>query len=126
MSTGDSSQAGSLPRSVRLHHGTDLASAEDIRDHGLDEAAARDWNVMGEFWTTTDQDMANWYARVNPAEETPARLDFDLPYDVLLALLGEYPVVAYQDGTDVFVFLPGSYQALNRHMANKQVVSPVP
>jgi hypothetical protein len=111
---------------VRLHHGTDLLSAIDLRDNGLDQARAAAFNATGEFWATTDLAMADTFAQVNPAGGIPARFDFDVPQAVLDALLGAHPPQAYLHGNDVFEFLPVSFPMLNQQMMNRQVISPVP
>jgi hypothetical protein len=111
---------------VRLHHGTDVGSANDILHNGLSQVSAGVFNVTGEFWTTTDAASADTFAQVNPAGGVPARYSFDLPLRVLQAVLSSHPPGAYQHGADWFEFLPPSYPVLNRHMVNRQVVSPVP
>jgi hypothetical protein len=113
-------------KSLRLHHGTDEDSANDILNNGLDRAKAASQNVTGEFWATANPADADTFAQVNPAGGIPARYSFDLPLSVLGALLSANPPQAYQHGTDWYEFLPGSYPTLNRHMAARQVVSPVP
>jgi hypothetical protein len=95
-------------------------------NNGLDQARAAAFNEGGEFWATTDLAMANTFAQVNPAGGIPTRLDFDVPVAVLAALLGANPPQAYQHGNDVYEFLPPGFLLLNLHMANRQVVSPVP
>src|SRR5260370_3337196 len=127
MTTAGSSQSGIAPQGyIRLHHGTDLASANDIMNNGLDQARAAAFNASGEFWATTDLATANTFAQVNPANGAPARFDFNLPPQVLAAFLGASPPRAYQHGSDVYEFLPAAFPMLNQHIANCQVVSPVP
>jgi hypothetical protein len=126
MATAHSSQPGGQLGSIRLYHGTDLASAEEIRDHGLDAAAARAFGGGGEFWATTDRATADLFAQANPAGGPPARLDFVVTAHVLRALLSANPPLVYQHGDDTYEFCPGSYPTLNQAMANRQVVSPVP
>lgn len=111
---------------LRLHHGTDLNSALDIMHNGLDQTNAAALNVSGEFWATTDQNMADVFAQVNPTGGQPARLDFDIPLQVVLDLIAAIPPQAIRDGEDVYEFLPSSYAVLNQHLTNRQVVSPVP
>ena len=111
---------------LRLHHGTDLASANDLLNNGVDAGKAAAFNVSGEFWTTTDVAVADTFAQVNPAGGTPARLEFDLPMPVLTALLPTTPPQAYQHGSDAYEFLPTAFASLNAHLANRQVISPVP
>jgi hypothetical protein len=127
MATADLPQTQNGPQPlVRLHHGTDLLSAIDLRDNGLDQARAAAFNATGEFWATTDLAVADTFAQVNPAGGIPARFDFDVPQPVLDALVGTHPPRAYQYGNDVFEFVPASFAMLNQHMMNRQVVSPVP
>jgi len=113
-------------RVIRLHHGTDLGSANDIDANGLDAARAAAFNGGGEFWATVDVAVADMFAQVNPASGIPARLDFDLPVTVLAALLTVNPPRAYQHGADVYEFLPTAFATLNAHMTNRQVLAPVP
>ncbi len=116
----------SLPSLMRLYHGTDLASANAIIANGLDVAAAAALSGSGEFWATSDRATADWFAMANPASGTPARLEFDLPLPVLIALLSMLPIRAYLHGADNYEFLPGAYQLLNQSMQNRQVISLVP
>jgi hypothetical protein len=127
MKPADASEpgAGASP-SVRLYHGTDLASANDIQAHGLDAARAAAFNGSGDFWATTDLAAADVFAQVNPANGVPARLAFDLPLAVLHGLLGSPGPAALQHGNDLYQFLPRGFPTLNRHMTNLQVASPVP
>jgi hypothetical protein len=126
METADRLDLPGAEEYVRLHHGTDVDSATDILNSGLDPAKAAAFNVSGEFWATTDVAGADTFAQVNPAAGVPARFDFDLPRRVLTALLSSVPPMAYQHGAGDYEFLPASFPDLNRHMANGQVVSPVP
>jgi hypothetical protein len=85
--------------------------------------------VSGEFWATTSAADAEVFAQVNPAGVVPARFSFDLPLWVLQTLVHAAPPRAYQHmsaGVDWYEFLPSSFSLLNQHMANRQVVSPVP
>ncbi len=114
---------------IRLHHGTDEDSANDLDQHGVDQAGATAFNVSGEFWATTSAADAETFAQVNPAGGVPARFSFDLPVRVLQALLSAAPPRAYQHtsgGVDWYEFLPSSFPLLNQHMTNREVVSPVP
>jgi hypothetical protein len=127
MATADVSRPQGGPQSlVRLYHGTDLASANDIRDNGINHTKAAAFNATGEFWVTTDVPMADTFAQVNPAGGIPARFEFEVSLAVLGLLLGATPPRAYQYGNDVYEFLPLSFPTLNQHMINRQVVSPVP
>jgi hypothetical protein len=114
---------------VRLHHGTDEVSANDLLASGVDQARAAAFNVSGEFWATTSQTDAETFAQVNPAGGVPARFSFDLPRWVLEALVASIPPEAYRHATawaEWYEFLPNSFPILNRHMTNREAVSPVP
>lgn len=114
---------------IRLHHGTDENSANDLHLNGVNQAQAAAFNVSGEFWATTSVADAETFAQVNPAGGVPARFSFDLPLAVLQTLLNTAPPRAYQHttaGVSWYEFLPSSFPLLNQHMANRQVVSPVP
>lgn len=116
----------SLPPLVHLYHGTDLDSANAIMVNGLEVAAAAAFNGAGEFWATSDRATADWFAMANPANGSPARLEFDLPGPVLIALLGVSPIRVYLHGTGDYEFLPAAYPLLNQSMQNRRVISPVP
>jgi hypothetical protein len=127
MATGDPADQPDPPTAfIRLHLGTDLASAQDILTGGLNANRAAAFNVSGEFWVSTDPLAADTFAQVNPSAGIPARFDFDLPVVVLHALLNASPPRAYQQGPTDSEFLPSSFPQVNRHMTNQQVVSPVP
>jgi hypothetical protein len=114
---------------LRLHHGTDVNSGQDLEQHGVDQAHAAVFNISGEFWATTSAADAETFAQVNPAGGVPARYSFDLPLWVLQMLLTSNPPRAYQHttaGAQWYEFRPGSYPLLNLHMTNREVVSPVP
>ena len=110
---------------IRLRHGTDVASANDIMTNGVSQTAAALLNVSGEFWAATDERTANMFAQVNPSNGPPARVDFDLPDGVLAMLVRQLPPLVNQNGPDTYEFLPASFPDLNHHMANVQVV-PLP
>lgn len=50
-----------------LYHGTDLKSANDIVDRGINRAAASEKGGGDVFWTTSDIKLARIFARANPA-----------------------------------------------------------
>jgi hypothetical protein len=122
----DPKPEGAAAGLLRLHHGTDLASANDILHNGLDQIRAAALNVTGEFWATTDVATADTFAQVNPVAGQPARFDFDVPIQEVQALLTANPPGAYLSGNDTYEFLPSSYRVLNFTMTNRQVISPVP
>lgn len=111
--------------SLRLYHGTDVASARDLVLNGVDATHAAVYNGSGEFWACTVRADADIFAQVNPAGGPPARFEFDLPEQVLQGLLNEYPTVVYQHGATVYECLPSSFAVLNLHMMNRQA-HPVP
>jgi len=115
--------------SIRLHHGTDENSANDLLHQGLDQAHAAAFNVSGEFWATISLADAEAFAQVNPAGGVPARYSFDLALWALQTLLISTSPRAYQHSTSGvrwYEFLPASFPLLNQHMANREVVCPVP
>jgi hypothetical protein len=107
---------------LRLHHGTDLASANDLLRYGIDPVRAMVYNATGEFWTTTEHALAEVFALVNPAGGSPACFEFDFPVAVLQRLLIQQPRVVYQHGDDTYEFLPGSFLELNANLTNPQIV----
>src|SRR5215207_2636302 len=101
---------------LRLHHGTDEASANALLLHGVDQTQAAAFNLSGEFWATTSSADADAFAQVNPAGGPPARLSFDIPLWALQALLSSSPPRAYQhttSGVDWYEFLPSGFPLLN-------------
>jgi hypothetical protein len=79
-------------------------------------------NVTGEFWATTDQRAADWWARSSPNSPPAARFEFDLPVQVLQALLAATPAAVLNHRPYDYEFLPASFAQLNRHMHNQHVV----
>jgi hypothetical protein len=108
---------------ITLYHGSDLASANDILNHGLDASKARRYNGSGEFWSTTDQFAAEVFARVNPAAGAPACLVYEVDEDDLRMLLAQKPVVAEFYAPDAYQFFPSCFDFLNRTMIQKRVHS---
>jgi hypothetical protein len=107
---------------IRLHHGTDKYSANDLFLNGVNQAQAAVFNVSGEFWATTSAIDSEAFAQVNPAGGVPALYSFDLPLEVLQALLESNPPRVYQHtttGVNWYEFLPSSFPLLNQHMANR-------
>lgn len=72
----------------------------------------------GEFWATTDQSVADWFARTNPAAGPPARIEFEINDGELNQLCGVYPKVVITHGLQDFEFLPTSISLLNQAIAN--------
>ena len=110
---------------VRLHHGTDQTSANDLLLNGVDQQHAAIWNGSGEFWATNDRGRAEWFALSLPNSPPAACLEFDVSASELLAILQMNPPGAIQHGPADYEFLPNSHALLNQHMTNTQVV-PVP
>ncbi len=110
---------------LRLHHGTDLTSANDLLLNGVDQGKAATFNGTGEFWASTDASVADWFALAHPSSPPAARFEFDLPVQVLRLLLGTFPPAVTQQGPNDYEFLPTSFPLLNLHLTNRQVV-PVP
>jgi hypothetical protein len=110
---------------VVLYHGTDAVSANDILNHGVHAAKAAHYNGVGEFWATTDSQAADWFAKANPANGSPARLSFEVPQATLRSLVTSRPVLARTDGQGTYEFLPASFLILNQQMTGKQVMAVV-
>jgi hypothetical protein len=116
---------------VRLYHGTDLASANDILQNGLDAQRAiatggPGYAGQGEFYAITTYSEAEKVAKLCGRGPDFAVLAFDLPDTVIQDLLSRWPgAAAHIDGSDLYVFYPTSYAVLNANMTNKQLV-PVP
>ncbi|HVS37266.1 MAG TPA: hypothetical protein VMS17_17020 [Gemmataceae bacterium] len=116
---------GTAQRSIRLHHGTDQSSANDLLQSGVNQQQAAAWNGSGEFWATSDHRRAEWFALSHPASPPAACFEFDLVESALLLILQLKPPGAIHHAPDDFEFLPGSYALLNQHMSNKRI-APVP
>lgn len=111
---------------IRLHHGTDKASAEDLLQNGISQTRAVGCGGTGEFWTTTEVADSETFAQVNPASASPARFSFDVAVTTIQSLLNSKPPQAHKHGTDWYEFLPTSFAELNRSMVNRKVVFPIP
>jgi hypothetical protein len=107
---------------VRFHHGTDLASANNLLKRGVDSQQAAAWNGSGEFWATFDHQYAGWFALSNPSSPPAACFEFDLPEAILIAMLQMIPPVVLQQLANDYEFLTGSHAMLNRNMVNGRVV----
>src|SRR5262245_8494820 len=106
---------------IVLYHGTDMASANDILQHGVDASQAARYNSTGEVWATTDPTVAEWFARAKLANGPPALLRFEVPHATVQGLLAAQPVMAQTDGQGTYEFLPASFPTLNQHMTGKQL-----
>ena len=113
------------PRLIRFHHGTDILCGKDLLQNGVDEQSAAAWNGSGEFWATCDTGRAEWFGRSHPKSPPAACFEFDLYESVVLTILQMNPPGAIHHAPHDYEFQPGSYDLLNQHMMNKQVV-PVP
>jgi hypothetical protein len=109
------------PDLIRLYHGTDWQSAQRIASFGLNANQAAQYNTSGEFWATTDEVIAGWFAQVNPAGGTPAKLEFEVSKELLAELLSEVPPAALRHSSATYEFLPASFRRLNLHMVNIEV-----
>ncbi len=50
---------------IRLHRGTDAASADDMASNGVDAQKAQDMGADGAFWATVNEASAEIFAQVN-------------------------------------------------------------
>jgi hypothetical protein len=125
MARADQSEEEKSQKSIRFHHGTDQASANDLLQNGVNQHQAAAWNGSGEFWATSDPHRAEWFALSHPSSPPAARFAFDLPDSVLLVILQMSPPGAIHHAPSDYEFLPGSHGLLNQHMNNIQV-APVP
>jgi hypothetical protein len=110
---------------VRLHHGTDETSANDLLQNGVDQQHAAACNGSGEFWATTDHGRAEWFALSHPSSPPAACFEFELPESVLQVILQLNPPGAIYNAPDDYEFLASSHAMLNQHMTNERVV-PIP
>jgi hypothetical protein len=125
MASAHQPKEGTAQQFIRLHHGTDQTSANDLLRNGVNQQQAAAWNGSGEFWATSDHHRAKWFALSHPTSPPAACFEFDLPESALLVILQINPPGAIHHAPNDFEFLPGSYALLNQHMTNKQV-APVP
>jgi hypothetical protein len=121
MASAHQPEEGTSHKSIRLHHGTDQTSANDLLQNGVDQQHAAAWNGSGEFWATSEHHRAEWFARSHPTSPPAACFEFDLPESVLLVILQMNPPGAIHHVPNDYEFLPGSYELLNQHATNKQV-----
>src|SRR5262245_57474507 len=119
------SESTTLEGFIRLHHGTDQASANDLHQNGVQQQPAAAWNGSGEFWATSTHQRAKWFALSHPNSPPAACFEFDLSESVLRSILQTNPPVAVHHAPNDYEFLPGSHALLNYHMTNEHVV-PVP
>jgi hypothetical protein len=86
----------------RFHHGTDLTSANDLLQNGVNQQHAAAWNGSGEFWATSDHHRAHWFALSHPSSPPAACFEFDLPESVLVMILQMNPPGGIQHGPNDF------------------------
>ncbi|HEV2949984.1 MAG TPA: hypothetical protein VGX70_21585 [Gemmataceae bacterium] len=98
---------------IRFHHGTDLTSANDLLQNGVNQQHAAAWNGSGEFWATSDHHRAHWFALSHPSSPPAACFEFDLPESVLVMILQMNPPGGIQHGPNDFEFLLASHALLN-------------
>jgi hypothetical protein len=83
----ETARAAEAVENVVLFHGTDLASATDIVNNGLNfaEAVARGGGDV--FWATSEQGVANVFANANAAvaEGEPAVVSTSIPQSLINA-----------------------------------------
>jgi hypothetical protein len=87
-----------------LFHGTDLESAFDIAEHGIETEAT-------DFFMSSSQGEAEYYAKYNPAGGEPALVSITLPDSVAAKLeaAGDLQII----NNSTYRFLPGAWQILN-------------
>jgi hypothetical protein len=110
---------------VRLYHGTDLASALDIKECGVDYHHIQKAKGHGEFWATTSETAAAQcsyccpYALDNPDDYTGAVVSFDLSSKAVEACMDAGSLV-YDDV--IIQFNRKSFRVLNDGMQNVSVI----
>jgi hypothetical protein len=109
--------------SIKFHHGTDLSSANDLFQNGINQSRAAAWNGSGEFWATVDHLRAVWFANSNPGSPPAACFEFEISQGVFQMILAMRPLVVELHAVGEFEFLPASFPLLNQHMCNKQIVA---
>jgi hypothetical protein len=122
MQDAEQTEQETLPGLIHFHHGTELASANDLFLRDVNQQSAAVWNGSGEFWATTDHRRAEWFALSHPNSPPAACFEFDLPESILVAISQMNPVGALRHGRSDYEFLPVSFALLNQHMLNKRVV----
>src|SRR5262249_31170182 len=101
---------------VRLYHGTDLASANQLLAQGVVAALAALPNGGGESWPTRTPATADLFAKATRAGGTPVRSEFELSEPTLLWLVTQNPSTAVRHSAEDFEFLPPSFDVLNQSM----------
>lgn len=113
-------EARELDEKVRLYHGTDAISAEDIVRNGLNRTSSGVFNSAGEFWASPSNKYAYWFAKTNPREiDDIAIVSFELPKKVLSYIIKSRMAVKHSPVE--LEFLPQSFELINSNMGNQRV-----
>ena len=123
MASAHPAEEGTSQRTIRFRHGTDLASANDLHQNGVNQQKAAAWNGSGEFWASLDHGRAEWFARSHPNSPPAVCFEFDLPEPVFEFILRMKPLGVRHHAPNDFEFLPPSYAILNENMVNRQTVA---
>lgn len=123
MASAQPTPVESALRFIRLHHGTDQGSAQNLVRHGVDPRQAAVWNGSGEFWASTDHRRAVWFALSHPNSPPAACFKFEQPESLVVSIMQISPPGALLHLPDDYEFLPVSHPLLSQHMASKQLVS---
>jgi hypothetical protein len=97
--------------SICLFHGTDVASAKDIVEKGLDIARATELGGGDVFWATADRSVAEVFAGANPVGGAPAVVSVTLPESTVTALQSAGTLTI--EG-NVYQFLPKAWSVLSK------------
>lgn len=123
MTSAPESEGSERQRLIRLHHGTDRTSADDLFYNGVNQQHAAAWNGSAEFWATIERRRAEWFAVSHPGSPPAACFEFDLPESVLLAILQLTPPAAIHHAPSDYEFLPTSFLLLEHAMQNRQITT---
>lgn len=105
---------------IRLFHGTDAQSADNIAKHGLSALGAGEFNAAGEFWASPKSNYAYWFAKTNPRGiEEIALVSFEIPKKVLRYIFKNN--LGHKHSPVEFEFTPASFKLINSHMTNAKV-----
>jgi len=113
-----------LEGNIRLYHGTDKESAEDILRNGLNSSRSSEFNSSGEFWASPSDKYAYWFAKTNPRElEEIAIVSFEIPKSVFSLILKNPRLVTRHSHMEL-EFLPKSFDILNKNMQSPKIDTP--
>jgi hypothetical protein len=93
-----------------LYHGTDIGSATDILENGLNMSKAAELGGGDALWTTTSSSDAGWFAASNHVGGDPAVLQITVPNATINDLSGSGMLSV--EGS-VYRFQPGAMNILN-------------